>query len=76
MVRKTNYDTKISELEKKLTDRHNKYIATPEFNTLAASVFDARVAKANLITKIDFGCQHLREKLHQINQNICLLKIN
>ena len=76
MVRKTNYDTKISELEKKLTDRHNKYTATQEFNTLAASVFDARLAKANLITKIDFGCQHLREKLHQINQNICLLKIN
>ena len=37
LVKKTNYDTKISELEKKLTDHnHDKYITTPEFNTLAA----------------------------------------
>ena len=37
---KKNYDTKISELEKNLTDHaHNKYITTPEFKTLAASVF-------------------------------------
>ena len=33
----------MSELEKKLTDHnHDKYITTPEFNTLAASVFNAR----------------------------------
>ena len=43
LVKKTNYDTKISELEKKLTDHnHDKYITTPEFNTLAADVFNAR----------------------------------
>ena len=36
LVKKTDYDTKISELEKKLTDHnHDKYITTPEFNTLA-----------------------------------------
>ena len=30
---KTDYDTKISELEKKPTDhKHGKYITTPEFN--------------------------------------------
>ena len=46
-VKKTNYDTKINELEKKLTDHnHDKYITTPEFNTMAASVFDARLAQA------------------------------
>ena len=45
----TNDDTKISELEKKLTDHnHGKYITTPEFNTLAA-VFNARLAQANLM---------------------------
>ena len=55
LVKKTDYDTKISELEKKLTDHnHDKYITTPEFNTLAASVFNARLAQANLITKTDF----------------------
>ena len=54
VVKKTNCDTKISESEKKLTDHnHNKYITTPEFNTLAA-VFNARLAQANLITKTDF----------------------
>ena len=41
-------------LKKKLTDHnHDKYITTPEFNTLAA-VFNARLAQANLITKTDF----------------------
>ena len=32
LVKKTDYNTKISELEKKLTDHdHGKYITTPEF---------------------------------------------
>ena len=54
LVKKANYDTKINELEKKLTyHNHDKYITTPEFNTLAASVFNARLAQANLITKTD-----------------------
>ena len=48
-------NTKISELENKLTEHnHDKYITIPEFNTLAASVFNARLAQANLITKTDF----------------------
>ena len=39
---KTDYDKKISELEKKLTDHnHDKYITTPDFNTLVADVFNA-----------------------------------
>ena len=41
-------DTKISELEKKLADHHDKYITASEFNMLAASVFNARLAQANL----------------------------
>ena len=41
LVKKTNYNTKITEIEKKLTDHnHGKYITTPEFNTLAADVFN------------------------------------
>ena len=32
---KTDYNTKINEIEKKLTDdNHEKYITTPEFNKL------------------------------------------
>ena len=66
LVKKTNCDTKISELEKKLTDHsHDKYITTPEFNTLAASVFNARLAQANLITKTDFDA-----KLSSLNRKI------
>ena len=38
-------------LKLKLTDHnHDKYITTPEFNTLAADVFKARLAQANLVT--------------------------
>ena len=54
-VKKTDYDRKITEIEKKLTSHnHDKYITTPEFNTFAASVFNARLALANLVTKTDF----------------------
>ena len=60
LVKKTDYYTKISEIEKKLTDHnHDKYITTPEFNTLAADVFNARLAEANLITKTDFDAKQL-----------------
>ena len=62
LVNKTNYNTKITETEKKLTDHnHDKYITTPEFNTLAADVFNARLAQANLITKTDFDAKLLTE---------------
>ena len=46
---------KITEIENKLTDHnHDKYITTPEFNTLAADIFNAILAQANLIAKTDF----------------------
>ena len=65
-IKKTNYDTKIGELERKLTDHnHDKYITTPEFNNLAADVFNARLAQANLITKTDFDA-----KLSSLNRKI------
>ena len=55
LVRKTDYNTKITEIEKKITDHnHDKYITTPEFNTLATNFFNARIAQANLVTKTDF----------------------
>ena len=66
LVKKTDYHTKITEVEKKHTNHdHDKYITTPEFNTLAASVFDARLAQANLITKTDFDA-----KLSSLNRKI------
>ena len=54
-LKKTDYNTKVNEIEKKLTDHdHDKYITTPEFITLAADVFNARLVQANLVTKTDF----------------------
>ena len=58
--KKKQTDTKITELEKKLTDHnHDKLITTPEFNNLAAGVFNARLAQANLITGTDFDAKLL-----------------
>ena len=56
----------MSELEKKLTTHnHDKYITTPEFNTLAAYVFNERLVQANLKTKTDFDA-----KLSSLNKKI------
>ena len=39
LVKKTDYNTKISEIENKVNNHnYDKYITTPEFNTMAASV--------------------------------------
>ena len=66
MIKKTNYDTKITEIEKKLTDHdHDKYIISSEFNNLAARVFDRRLKQADLATKTDFD-----DKLRSLNQKI------
>ena len=65
LVKKADYNTKITDIENILSNHnHDKYVATSEFNTLAANVFNARLAQANLITK---------EKLLQIKQNIFLM---
>ena len=70
LVKKTDYDTKVTEIEKKLTDHnHDKYIDTSRFNTLATNFFNARIAQANLITKTDFDA-----KLSAFNRKITLNK--
>ena len=53
-----------------LTDHnHHKYITTPEFNTLAADVFNARLAQTNLIKKTDFDA-----KVSSLNRKITISK--
>ena len=48
LVKKTDYNTNITEIEKKLTDHnHDRYITTSEVNNLAADVFNVRLAQAN-----------------------------
>ena len=58
LVEKTDYNTKIANIENKLNNHnHDKYVSTSEFNTLAANVFNARLAEANLIAKTDFDAK-------------------
>ena len=57
---------KITEIDNKLNNHnHDKYITTPEFNTLVADVFNARLSGANLVTKTDFDA-----KLSSLNRKI------
>ena len=67
LVKKKDYNTKISEIENKVNDHnHDKYITTPEFNTLAADVFIARLAtQTDLIRKPDFD-----SKLMEISDRV------
>ena len=79
LVKKIDYDTKISEVGKKVTDNdHDIYITTSTFNDLTVKSFAARLAQANLVTKTDFDTKLIRpnKKLTQIKQNIYLLKMN
>ena len=58
LVEKTDYDTKITEIKKKLTDNnHDKYVIASVFNTLAAGVFNVTLVQANLITKTDLDAK-------------------
>ena len=64
--KKTDYNTKVTEIEKKLNNHnHDKYIDTSEFDKLAVDLFNARIAQANLITKTDFDA-----KLSNLNRKI------
>ena len=50
LVKKTDYDAKISDIERKVTDYvHDKYITTSQFNNLTAKNFTARLPQANLV---------------------------
>ena len=54
------------EIENKLSNHnHDKYITTPEFNILAADVFNARLPRASLVTKTDFNA-----KLSRLNTKV------
>ena len=79
LVKKTDYNKKNTEIENKLNNHnHDKYITTPEFNTFAADVFNARLAQANLIRKTDFDAKlsSLNRKITANKTKIYLLKMN
>ena len=72
LVEKTDYNTKVTEIEKKLTDhKHDGYITTPEFNKLTTENCAARLKQSNLVTKTDFDA-----KLLSLNRKITLNKTN
>ena len=67
----TDYNTKITDIQNKLDNHnHDKYITIPEFNTLAANVFNERLAQANLVTKTTFDNtdQAFIVKIRQLKQ--------
>ena len=79
LVKKTDYNSKVTEIKNKLNNHnHDEYIDTPEFNKLAADVFNARLAQANLITKTHFDAKlsRLTEKLRKTKQKMFLPKMN
>ena len=55
LVKKTDYNTKISEIENKITTDHDhdKYITTEEFNKFTSENFTTRLKQANLANKSD-----------------------
>ena len=66
VVKKTDYDAKILDIENKVNDHdHDKYITTSEFNKLTTENFKARLVQANLVTKIDFD-----DKLQNLNKKV------
>ena len=55
LVKKTDSNTKVTDIKSKLNNHnHDKYITNPKFNTLAADVFNTRLAQANVLVKTDF----------------------
>ena len=66
LLKKQTITQIITDIEKKLTNHnHDKYIKNPEFDNLAANVFNAILAQANLIIKTDFDA-----KLSSLNRKI------
>ena len=52
LVKKTTFNAKTNETEKKIADNdHDKYITTPEINKVTSENFAARLGKANFANK-------------------------
>ena len=69
LVKKTDYNTKINEIESKIIDHnHDKYITAPEFNKLTTENFKARLKQADLGTKAEFDTK-LQDISNRITSN-------
>ena len=77
--KKTDYNTKINEIEKKITDHNRvKDNTTQELNKLTSENFAARLKQAHLVNKADFDdkLRNLNKKLLELKRNMYLMKIN
>ena len=75
LVTKIDYNTKISDIEKKVTDPdHDEYITISEFNKLTTENVRARLAQANVVTKTDAKLTSLNKKITSVKS--ILLKRN
>ena len=78
LVKKKEYNTKISEIENKVNDHnHDKYVTAPEFNILAADVFNARLAtQTDLIRKpeCDFKLRGISDRVTRNKTKHLLVK--
>ena len=64
--KQAGYNTKINEIEKKITDHnHVKNITTPELNKLTSENFAAILKQAHLVNKADFN-----GKLRNLNKRL------
>ena len=76
LVKKADYNTKISKIENKLDTDHNhdKYINTQDFNKLTSESFNARLAKSDLASKRDIANfvkkTDFDDKLKNMNKNV------
>ena len=69
LVEETNYNAKINEIEKKVTNHnHDKYITIPGFNKCTAEIFATRLTQADYLTKADFDAKLIRLN-EKINSN-------
>ena len=78
LVKKTDYNKKISGIENEVNDHnHGKCITTPEFNTLAADIFKSRLAtQTDLVRKPDFDfIKGISDRVTK-NKTKCLLVEN
>ena len=76
--KKTDYNTKISELENKVTTDHDhdKYFTTQEFNRLTSEKFTARLKRANLASKNDIANFVKKTGFHEKLKNLLQIKMN
>ena len=76
MVKKTDYDTKTNEIEKKFSDCDNdKYITTQEVNKLISKHFAARLAQVNLASKNNIVTKTDLSYVCQYCYQICCLLV-